>query len=301
MELSTPVILPKSDIAIGATSNVMLIGSCFAEHVGLRLQQRMDEGRVEVNPFGVLYNPVSIANALNVLMAADDDMATCHIFKGQDGIFHSWLHTSHFSGTTCDECKEKIVRRMKSARDFLRRTNVLCVTFGTTRCYKIEDVVVANCHKEPQRCFTEYDPSLDELKDLWTATIQKLRSVNPGIRLCFTVSPYRYRKYGFHQSQIQKAKLLLLTNELTGTSDNNSATDVQATACGKDVYFPAYEILLDELRDYRFYATDMLHPSDQAVDIITERFMEWTFTADMKALAKENLRRYKQQQHRKIL
>lgn len=267
----------------------MLIGSCFAEHVGLRLQQRMGERQADVNPFGVLYNPISISNAISMILDGED--ATSYIFKGRDNFYHSWMHTSHFSGSSYEECRDKIQQRLLEATANLRRANLLCITFGTTRCYRLKDsnegLVVANCHKEPQSCFSEYEPSLEELTETWIHTLRRLRDINPTLRICFTVSPYRYRKYGFHESQIQKAKLLLLVDAL--------CRQEQA------LYFPAYEIMMDELRDYRFYATDMLHPSDLAVDIITERFIEWTFTPQLKETAKTNLKAWKQSQHRTLI
>jgi len=293
MQLITPVILPKTDITLDTDSRVMMIGSCFAEHVGEKLVQYMGDDKVNVNPFGVLYNPVSIAQGLELLI--DETFSqhltpnTQHIFLGQDGLWHSWLFTSHFSGSTREECEIKTKDAIENAREFLKHATLLCITFGTTRCYRLknenqnkETFVVANCHKEPQRCFTEIEPTLDELQVLWGTVLQKLKAYNPTLRICFTVSPYRYKKYGFHESQIQKAKLLLLVDKLG------------------EAYFPSYEIMMDELRDYRFYANDMLHPSDLAVDIIAERFMDWTFTPAMKAQAALNLKEFKRSQHRKI-
>lgn len=290
MELTTPVILPKKSITLDTKSRVMFVGSCFAEHVGEQLQHRMGDEMVDVNPFGVLYNPESISKALAMLVS--DTSASNRIFKGQDGIYHSWLHTSHFSGKTEEECRQKIESRFAEAKEMLKNANLLCVTFGTTRCYclndgKAEKDVVANCHKEPQSRFTEYEPTLEELKEYWKQTLRLLREYNPTLQVCFTVSPYRYKKYGFHESQIQKAKLILLIDSLC-----------KEEGC---VYFPAYEIMMDELRDYRFYATDMLHPSDLAVSIITERFIDWAFTLELKEVAKQQLKEYKQKSHRQIL
>lgn len=264
----------------------MLIGSCFAEHVGEHLKHELNEGMVEVNPFGVLYNPISIAHTLRLLMDADGKAkAAERVFLGQDGVWHSWLHTTHFSRSTKEECIAKIEEQYDRASAFLKRTTLLCITFGTTRCYKTQDgEVVANCHKEPQRCFTEHEASLGELSMLWGELIAELKLFNPQMTVCLTVSPYRYRKYGFHESQIQKAKLLLLTDTLKDEC----------------LYFPAYEILMDELRDYRFYANDMLHPSDLAVEIIYDRFKQWCFTDDLKTLSAQNLKAWKRSQHRDI-
>ena len=297
MQLTTPIILPDTTIKLNPASKVMMIGSCFAEHVGIELQKRMTSAQVAVNPFGVLYNPISIAQALSLLISGNSPQADNHIFKGQDGLWHSWLFTTHFSGTSRDECEAKTSEAIAFGHKFLANANLLCITFGTTRCYKLINenadsrFIVANCHKEPQRCFTEEEPSLEQLTNIWQKIIEEIIAFNPTLRICFTVSPYRYRKYGFHESQIQKSKLLLLVDELC-----------KANKCSvhHPEYFPAYEIMMDELRDYRFYADDMLHPSSLAVNIIAERFMDWTFTEDMKQQAEANLKAWKHSQHRQI-
>lgn len=290
MDLHTPVTLPPHAITLETDSKVMMLGSCFAENVGGQLQMRMGNDKVDVNPFGVLYNPASIAQALRLLMRSDSkSIATDekYIFHGQDGAWHSWLHSSHFSDTTKEGCLEKITSRLSSAKAMLKEAALLCMTFGTTRHYVHDDIIVANCHKEPQRRFREVEQPLNELTAMWQEVIKKLLEHNPKLKICLTVSPYRYKKYGFHESQLQKAKLLLLCDNLC----NNDSV----------AYFPSYEIQLDELRDYRFYKDDMLHPSDLAVSIISERFMDWTFSPDMKTEGAKRLKEYRHAQHRQLI
>lgn len=285
--LYTPVDITPCAFALDTSSRVMLMGSCFAEHVGEHLMHELNEGMVEVNPFGVLYNPQSIAQALRLLMAENGEReVTERVFMGQDGVWHSWLHTTYFSGKTREECEEKIVTRYRTARELLKSCSLLCITFGTTRCYRLDDgFIVANCHKESQKLFSEYELTISELSSLYKDLLEELSRFNPDMKVCFTVSPYRYRKYGFHGSQIQKAKLLLLTNEMAETGA---------------LYFPAYELMMDELRDYRFYADDMLHPSSLAVSIIYDRFKAWCFSEDLKNEATANLKAWKRNQHRQI-
>lgn len=285
MQLTTPVDIEPCGIMLDAESRVMLMGSCFAEHVGMHLQLELNEGMVDVNPFGVLYNPLSICQALRLLMDSDGrEKVTERVFLGRDNVWHSWLHTTHFSASTKEECVEKIQRRYDEAARFLKTASLLCLTFGTTRCYNTQGFVVANCHKEPQQCFTESEPNMQELTTLLREVIAELKHYNPQLSVCLTVSPYRYRKYGFHQSQIQKAKLLLLTDALR-------------SEC---LYFPSYEILMDELRDYRFYANDMLHPSDLAVEIIYDRFKDWIFSDSLKHLASQNRKLKLRSQHKSL-
>ncbi|MDY4431832.1 MAG: GSCFA domain-containing protein, partial [Prevotella sp.] len=247
MQLTTPVSLPARPMTLQPSDRLMMLGSCFAQHVGEELSHALPPTDIDVNPFGVLYNPLSIAGAVGSLLSVAPPVG--HIFHGADGVFHSWLHTSRFSARTEAECRERITLRHAAARGLLQSASLLCVTFGTTRCYRLRSgLVVANCHKEPQSSFTEYEPSVDEIVGVWTDIIGRVREKRPSLHVCFTVSPYRYRKYGFHESQLQKAKLLLAVDRLARENTGVS-------------YFPAYEILLDELRDYRFYAPDMLHPS----------------------------------------
>lgn len=285
--LYTPVDITPCAFALDTSSRVMLMGSCFAEHVGEHLMHELNEGMVEVNPFGVLYNPQSIAQALRLLMAENGEReVTERVFMGQDGVWHSWMHTTYFSGKTREKCEEKIVTRYRTARESLKSCTLLCITFGTTRCYRLDDgFIVANCHKESQKLFSEYELTISELSSLYKDLLEELSRFNSDMKVCFTVSPYRYRKYGFHGSQIQKAKLLLLTNEMAETGA---------------LYFPAYEIMMDELRDYRFYADDMLHPSSLAVSIIYDRFKAWCFSEDLKNEAAANLKVWKRNQHRQI-
>lgn len=289
-ELFTRVAMPKPFVSVTPETKMMTLGSCFSQHVGDYLQQRMPEGHVSVNPFGVLYNPVSIAEALKIIVTDDYNVAE-KVFCGQDGVWHSWMHSSVASAPTEEACCQKVAEGRAVARCHLRESSLLCVTFGTTRCYRLcgeGGYVVANCHKEPQRIFCEEEPDLDTLYSLWEKTLAMLRSFSPDIHVCFTVSPYRYRKYGYHISQLQKAKLLLLTERIVG---ENSFT----------AYFPSYEIMLDELRDYRFYSPDMLHPSQQAVEIIARRFEEWTFSKEMCEYSKKRYKEWKRQQHREIV
>lgn len=287
LQLSTPVALPDSSFELDAESRVLFIGSCFAQYVGERMCIQLGRDNCCVNPFGVLYNPVSIAQVLQILMSGNACNATDYIFKGHDGIWNSWLHTSQFSAASREECEKKILDSTKTASDFLRKASLLVITFGTTRCYRHEDIVVSNCHREAQRLFVEEEPSLDELISVWQLIVDELHKLNSNLHVCFTVSPYRYKKYGFHLSQIQKAKLLLLAEALSNSSYVS--------------YYPAYEIMMDELRDYRFYATDMLHPSEQAIDIIAGRFREWCFAPDLLKLADARIKEHRRSQHRNIM
>lgn len=282
MEFRTIVPLPTEAPVVSPTTHALVMGSCFAEHVGERLLTALGPEQCCVNPFGVLYNPKSIALALETLLDSPAPSEDFPIFEGRDGLFHSWLHSTHYSARTREECRERCLASLAEARRVLEKADLLVVTFGTSRYYIVDDTtVVANCHKELATRFTEHDCTVDEIVATWTPLLERLRRLRPNLQVVFTVSPYRYRKYGFHASQLAKARLLLAVEELSHSA----------------LYFPAYEIVLDELRDYRFYNPDMLHPSEQAVDYIWERFREWAFTPEMNALYQQRIKEQKAQNH----
>lgn len=275
MLFTTPISLSDVTLRLTPASSGLVIGSCFAEHIGERLLNTLPKGQVMVNPFGVQYNPVSIADALQTLMKDAALKDECY-FEGRDGLWHSWLHSGTFSASTREECIEKVEHIRKEAVALLRNAQFLMVTFGTARCYRLKKNgrVVSNCHKEPAAMFREDDFSFIELERIWRSLLYELHNFNPDLEILFTVSPYRYAKYGMHASQLSKAKLLLLIDALQHQSDRTH-------------YFPAYEIVLDELRDYRFYKADMLHPSEQAIDYVWERWQSVAFTPELHAFSSE--------------
>ncbi|MDO4211298.1 MAG: GSCFA domain-containing protein [Bacteroidales bacterium] len=311
MDFRTIVPLPPDAPVITPATHALVLGSCFAEHVGERLQMALGPEQCCVNPFGVLYNPMSIAQALEIILDGLDNLETqaprsnLPIFLGRDGLWHSWLHSTHYSAPTREECIARCRTALDEARRILDRADLLIITFGTSRCYLLnpstepntdsadepsDHFVVANCHKELATRFTERDCTIDEIVATWRPLLAKLQRLRPTLQVIFTVSPYRYHKYGYHASQLAKARLLLAVEELT----NNTASPQSEGMRGA---FPAYEIVLDELRDYRFYKPDMLHPSEQAVDYIWERFREWAFTPEMEALYHQRLKTHKALNH----
>ena len=197
-----------------------------------------DKFRATVNPYGVMYNPASIM----------------HTVKRWTGELVAAQSEASDSGSD-----------VRQVTDEAPQTAVF--TLGTNHVYILNETgeIVDNCRKRPQRLFTERELSVDECADYLREAVTTLRQINPSVRIIITVSPIRYAKYGFHGSQLSKATLLLAADKLTKEMDNV-------------VYFPAYEIVNDELRDYRFYREDMLHPTDQAVEYIWQRFGETFFS-----------------------
>lgn len=290
---TTPITLPPSALSLTPTSHALMLGSCFADEIGTRLASSLPEGNVDVNPFGVLYNPASIALALRMLISTEpaEDVVRPYIFQGQDGLFHSWAHSTHFSDTTFEGCLTKCATRLTSARQLLVQSDLLIITLGTDRAYRHNGEIVANCHKEPSKLFSEEDTvslnDIEQCKGEFPSILRLVAELYPTLNIVLTVSPYRYKKYGFHESQLSKARLLLLCDAIIQQKLHIT-------------YFPAYEILLDELRDYRFYADDMLHPSQVAVNHIWQLFQQWAFTPELTTFAQLRQKELRRERHRPI-
>lgn len=267
MQFRTEIEIPLQAFPFTHYDKLMLLGSCFTENIGSRLE---DSGfTTDINPFGVLYNPLSLASGLQDLMATK-------IYHEEDlfehnGLFASFSHHSKFSSVSPEECLQKINQRMQQSSRFLKEASVLIVTFGTAFVYRLSGNgrVVSNCHKLPPSHFDRNRLSVEEIVDTWTGLLEDLHRYNPGIKVLFTVSPIRHWKDGAHGNQLSKATLLLAVDEL---ERRLSMKDFPQLG-----YFPSYELVLDDLRDYRYYAEDMLHPSSVAIDYIWEKFSAFCF------------------------
>ena len=219
--------------------------------------------QAEVNPFGVLYNPQSIAQALSMLASGhsltEEDLT---LFPNEG--WSTWMHHSTFSCPERGEALALINARMAQATQMLLDADTLMITFGTAWVYRLRETeqIVGNCHKMPERLFIRQRLSVEEIVEEYTALLQRLWSINPKLRVIFTVSPVRHLKDTLHGNQLSKSTLLLAVDALCQKFPE------------KLYYFAAYEIVIDELRDYRFYADDMAHPSAQAVEYVWERFVE---------------------------
>lgn len=257
----TKVEIPKSDFNIAYEDRVMTLGSCFAENIGQRMQKLYFD--IDVNPFGVLYNPVSIRNSIDLLIE-NRPFTHDNVFENR-GLWQSFAHSSLFSDTSAEKCLSNINERFQHAATFLQRTDYLLITFGTAWVFEEKSGrVVSNCHKLPTNNFVRRRLTVDEIVADYTALITRLAKIFPHLKIIFSVSPIRHWKDGAHENNISKSTLLLAIDAL-----QKQFSQVQ--------YFPAYEIQMDELRDYRFYASDMLHPSEVAVDYIWSRFSETYF------------------------
>lgn len=264
MEFRTEVKLPKGELSVRHTDRILLLGSCFAENIGQRLIE--NKFSCDVNPFGVLYNPLSIAQALK-------EIKTGKVYKEKDifyhsGQWHSWMHHSSFSSFSQEECLKPINDRLKTASKKLAETNYLFLTLGTAYVYLLKETgqIVGNCHKLSESNFIRRLLTVEETVEHLSKSLQLLWTDCPSLRVLFSVSPIRHTKDGMHGNQLSKSVLLLAVHRL------------KELFADRVFYFPSYELMMDELRDYRFYAEDMLHPSSLAVEYLWECFSSSYFS-----------------------
>jgi hypothetical protein len=232
MEFRTKIDIERSASQIAPCARMLFVGSCFADSIGKRFEE--ERFPVAVNPFGTMYNPVSVWHTVEKVLA-----------NGDAGEKTEWVF----------------------------------ITLGTNHIYILKETgeVVDNCQKRPQRLFEERAMTVDECAQWLQRSVDALTARDAETHIVFTVSPIRYRKYGYHESQLSKAALLLAVDKVIEQNKQKGTLS----------YFPAYEIVNDELRDYRFYAEDMIHPSGQAVEYIWERLVDTYFSDDAKHYLEE--------------
>ena len=293
MELMTRIDIPESEWKMKTGAKVLLVGSCFADEIG----EKMVRGGFEamVNPFGTLYNPASIAASLLRSISEKEYTAdSVELIQSEsDGIWHSWMHHSSFSSLDVATLVERINGTTHCVADFLREADVLIVTMGTAIIYRLKEtgMLVANCHKQLDSLFVRERLNSYDIVDQWEMLLQLLESVNPKLKVIFTVSPIRHKRDGYHVNQVSKGILLQGVDEIVNGKSSNSQC----------FYFPSYEIMMDELRDYRFYADDMIHPSEKAVEYIWQRFQDTYFDNKTKDAVAKATKEWVRHQHRQIV
>ena len=266
MIFTTHVELPCGTLDISHKSRMLLIGSCFAGNIGTVLLA--NKFNVDVNPFGVQYNPLSIATVLSrIVDGTPFDKASPELFE-HGGKWHSILHHSDFSHSDKEGLINGINGRLLKAHSTIGKCDVIIITLGTAYAYtrNSDNIVAGNCHKLPGNCFTRSLLGIEEITYRLKSVMQQIIDINRNVKFIFTVSPIRHLRDGAHDNQKSKATLLLAIDRITEALPENTA------------YFPSYEIMMDELRDYRFYADDMLHPSAKAIEYIWEAFDKCYFS-----------------------
>lgn len=277
MQFRTIIPAPQYPFHIDNEDTVMLVGSCFSDNMG----HYFDTHRFDVcsNPFGVLFNPISIDRALRFMLQPDLFDKNRYFYKYRD-LWVSFAHHGRFSKENFEDFEANIDENLEVSAEFLRKTRYLFVTFGTAFCYKFipRDLIVSNCHKIPNHQFERLRLDVKKIVSQWNGTLSLLKEACPDMKVIFTVSPVRHLGDGAHENALSKSTLLLAVEKLV---DNETS-----------FYFPAYEYLMDDLRDYRFYAKDLCHPNDMAISYLEEKLAESFFTEEtrerMVEIEKEN-------------
>ena len=285
MKLTTPVEIKPLERRLTYKDSLLFIGSCFADEMGRRCRDRYFDAMV--NPFGVLFNPCSISDCLGLLEGYGINAEQCSFIPDDvietSGGFVSFHHHGSFCRPTAQEFLDNANRELAKSSEFYYREGWVVVTLGTAFIYTDKDsgMVVSNCHKLPSSRFERTMIDADQVYEALSQYVAA-RSARQWI---FTVSPVRHLADGLHANQLSKATLLMGVQRLVDRFPNAH-------------YFPAYEIMLDELRDYRFYADDMMHPSPLAADYVFERFMDFALSDSDRPLLAEAEKVYGMMEHR---
>jgi len=253
--LDLPIVAPPKKINYAAP--LLFIGSCFTEHIGTHLQQL--KFNVLQNPNGILFDPHSVSDSLISYIQNRQYTERDLFFLNE--LWQSWHHHSMFSGNEKNKCLRLINEAQDHAHQFLKKTKWVIVTLGSAFSYRLKEtgMPVANCHRAPAQWFNKHLMNVDEINTVLDNCIHQLFFFNPDIRIIFTVSPVRHLRDGIIENNRSKARLIEVVHNLTNKFD-------------KLHYFPAYELVIDVLRDYRFFDIDMVHPNYQATEFVLEKF-----------------------------
>ncbi len=269
MDFRTIYKIKSFDFDINHNHKIVFIGSCFSENIALKLKNA--KFQTLTNPFGIVYNPISISKNLERIVEkkyfAPNEL---DFFNNK---YFSFQHHSSFSSENIDICLNNINKEFEKSINFLPKADFLIITLGTSHIYKYlkNNTIVSNCHKIPQKHFSKELLKLNEIVEEYKNLFDKLFKTNKELKVIFTISPIRYLSDGFEQNFLSKSILRCTIDELINSYQNI-------------YYFPSYEIQNDDLRDYRFYKSDMLHPTQQAIDYIWNIFSETYFSNNTKKI-----------------
>ncbi len=244
---------------VALADTILCLGSCFAEAIGVSLREHCID--VDVNPFGTVYNPVTVANTLERLLDGRR-YRTAELFE-HEGLWRSFDHHTSFAASSADRCVRGLNARLIDAHRRMGALDTMMVTFGTAHVWALRDSgrIVANCHRLVQRRFARRLLAIDEIVERWSNLLDRLFSRQPALHVVLTVSPVRYLRDGAHENSVSKAHLMAAAYRLEQQFE-------------RLYYFPAYEVVIDELRDYRFFARDRAHITDEAREYVWGRFVD---------------------------
>lgn len=261
MNFRTEISLPKAKKLLSYRRNALMVGSCFTENIGNYLHKHYFP--IVTNPCGILYNPASIAECTDFLLR-DKNLTPSDLFFA-NGLWNNFHFHSRYSHPDQETALKGMNNSLSSAAINLKTASHLFLTFGTSWIYREKESknIVGNCHKLPANRFVRERLSVEEMSDQWIGLLNRIFSIHPDLSIVFTISPIRHLKDGSYENQVSKSALFLLVDRL-----------LTHFGAEKVSYFPSYELVMDELRDYRFYATDMLHLSESATIFVQEKFNE---------------------------
>lgn len=269
-EFRTQIKVTPATSPIDMKSGILTQGSCFADAIGSRLASH--KMKALINPFGVIYNPESIHKVL--AYSIFNELLPEHTYLRHHEVYLNYNFHSEFSALTKDELASRLTNTIGSTHYFLKDADWLLITYGTAWVYQRKETgeVVANCHKLPSAMFTKSLMTVEAVLSSFKSLFNQLKNFNPKIKIILTVSPVRHLKDTLELNSVSKSVLRVACHQLSAQYD-----DVE--------YFPAFEMMVDDLRDYRFYKADMLHPTAQAEDYVWEKFMERYFSPELKEFA----------------
>lgn len=261
--------VPEEVLQLNHSNEILLLGSCFSNEMSKKFKEYGFS--VRSNPFGTLFHPMAIADVLETSL---DEGSSVDLFE-RDGLFFSWDSASKIYSNSLAGVREKIHQVRKDTGDAIKNASLLIITFGTSWGYRHNELnkIVGNCHKAPSSFFTKELTDVQSMNRRWRILLDRIQVINPDLDVVFTVSPVRHVKDGLIENNRSKARLIELTHSLTSNKGPH--------------YFPAYELLIDELRDYRFYSNDLVHPSNETVVYIWERFKSYALTKDAQRLGEK--------------
>lgn len=283
MKFKTEIKIPASKDKINYNDKLFFIGSCFSDSIGHKFKDYFFQ--TIINPFGVLYNPLSIYSDIKNLLENKTYQKEDLFFY--NSIWNSFDHHSDFSDNDYEKVLRKINKKQEKALSFLQKADYLFITFGSAWVFELKssNKIVANCHKVAEKKFNRRILNIEEIILKYNELIEKLKLLNPKIKIIFTVSPIRHLKDGAHGNQISKSTLILAIEKIINTHDNAE-------------YFPSYEIVLDDLRDYRYYGDDLIHLSNLAVNYIWEKLYETFFSEKTKTVLDLGIKLHKSLNHK---
>lgn len=290
----TQVFCEPSSFKIRHSDQLLFIGSCFSENISSKLSQ--SKFIVQTNPFGIIYNPSSIKNTLfHIIEKKWYDERDLHVDHQENNLFHSWDHHSQFSGYGLTEVLSNINNKISLTNEYFQKCHTLFITLGTTHVHYLKSNnlstkrIVANCHKQPPSLFEKRRLSLTECVQYLSEVVEMCQEFNSNIKIVFTVSPVRHTREGMTMNSLSKSALICAVHEIVQ----------KYPKCTQ--YFPAYELVMDDLRDYRWFADDLIHPSSMAQEYVYQHFCSTYFTPETLAVCEEIEQLNRDLRHRPFL